>query len=75
MLQVSLELPVIVADYSLGGVVEPVSNIVCAFGYALQTVDVVTDESLAIGTETFQLLCIKSPVLDGAVVPLLVLEQ
>lgn len=73
-LEVALELAVVLADDALGRVVEAVSNVVRAFRDVLEAIDVVANERFAIGSQALHLLGVESPVLNRAVIPLLVLE-
>lgn len=72
--QISLELAVVLADDSFGWIVEPIANIVGALGNGFGSVDIVTNQCLAIRSETLELLGVKPPILDGAVVPFFVFE-
>ena len=74
VLQVSLELTVVFADDSLGWVIEPISNIVSSLWYVFRTIDVIANQSFSIWSQPFQLFCVESAILYGAVVPVLVLK-
>ena len=73
-LQVALEIPIIFAYDPLRRIIEAVTDIVRSLRDVLETIDIVTDESLAIRSQTLHLLSVESPILYGAIVPLLVLE-
>lgn len=73
-LEVALELAVILADDSLRRVVEAISDVICSLRNVLETIDIVTNEGFAIRSEALHLLRVESPVLNCAVVPLLVFK-
>ena len=72
--QVSLELSVVFANDSFGRIIESISDIVCSLRYVFRTIDVITNQSFSIRSQTFQLFCVESAILYGAVVPVLVLK-
>ena len=74
VLQISFEFTVVLADDSLGGVVESISDIVGAFWYVFGPVNVVANKRLSIRSQPFQLFSVEATVLYRAVVPVLVLK-
>lgn len=73
-LEVTLELTIVLAYDPLGRVVETITDIVSAFRDMLEAINVVANECFAIRPESLHLLGVESPILNGTVVPLLVLE-
>ena len=73
-LQIALEVAIVLADNSLGRVVETIADIICSLWNVLKSIDIVTDKSFAVRSEPLHLLRIESPILYSAIVPLLVLE-
>lgn len=72
-IQVSLELAVVFANYSLCRIVEAIAYVIGSFRNILST-DIVADERHSVGTKPLELFSVESPILDCAVVPFLVLE-
>ena len=73
-LELALELAVVLANDSLGRIVEAVADIVGTLRYMLKAINVVTYQRLAVGPQALHLLRVEASVLDRAVVPLLVFE-
>ena len=72
--QVTFELSIVFANYSLRWIVEAITNIIGAFRDILWTPDIVADERHSIRAESLKLFSIESSILDRTIVPLLVLE-
>ena len=73
-LELALELAVVLANDSLGRIVEAVADIVGTLRYMLKAINIVAYQRLAVGPQALHLLRVEASVLDRAVVPLLVFE-
>ena len=73
-LELALELAVVLANDSLGRIVEAVTDIVGTLRYMLKAINIVAYQCLAVGPQALHLLRVEASVLDRAVVPLLVFE-
>lgn len=74
-MQLSQELAVILANNPLDRVVEAISDIVGAFRDLLRTVNLVGHQRFAVRAEIVRAhLSVEAAILEGAVVPVLVLE-
>ena len=74
-LKVSFKVSVVLAYNSFGRIVEPITDIVSAIWDLLWSFDVVTDQCLAVWSQTLsRLLCIETSILYRAIVPFFVFK-
>jgi hypothetical protein len=74
VLEISFEFAVVLANDFLRWVVEAVTDVVGTFWYVLRAINIIANQRFSIRSETFQLFCVESAILYGAIVPILVLK-